>query len=203
MHPACATIKTSRPILYCMISDDWLVGFVEGEGCFNVGLMLATDRRPRKRAKKSNRKKPSVGIRLVPSFRITLREDDWPLLEQVKEKLGCGGIYLNKRSPLKPNARDLAHYYVVGTSNLLKVRQFFEMQSFYSKKKRDFELWCQCLDLISQKRHLEKSGLLEICKIRDLMNSRLAKGNRTASEIEQILNSNREHIMAHVAVPST
>ncbi|MFH0955451.1 MAG: LAGLIDADG family homing endonuclease [Candidatus Micrarchaeota archaeon] len=183
-----------------MISDDWIAGFVDGEGCFAIGLQLYTDSKPRKTATKSKLKKHSLGFQVVPSFRINVRHDDQAVLEQIQQRLGVGKIYSQSR-PSYARGEQTANFYVVGLENLDVVRQFFTNTPLNSKKRHDFELWCQCLDKILQKRHLTKEGLLEICQIRDAMNRRESKGNRTTEKIKEILESGREHIAAHAEPP--
>jgi len=58
-----------------MISDDWVAGFVDGEGCFAVGIQVYTDKKPRKTTTKTKQKKPSLGFQVVPSSRINAQHD--------------------------------------------------------------------------------------------------------------------------------
>jgi hypothetical protein len=180
-----------------MIPDSHLVGFVEGEGCFSIAIKLYTDRKPRKTAGKRQQKKPAIGFRVSPSFRINIREDDRPILEEIRKRLGVGEIYIQNREKYK-NCHNTVHYYVQTFSDLLKVRDFFKQQTFYSKKGKDFELWCQVLGLMEKKHHLTPEGFAAICEIRSHMNSRENKLDRKPEEIQQILQSGREHILAHV-----
>src|SRR3972149_10965653 len=55
----------------------YLVGLVDGEGCFSITF----------NRHKNNR----IEVRLI--FEIELREDDKEILERVKETLDCGSIY--------------------------------------------------------------------------------------------------------------
>ncbi len=179
-----------------MISDDHIVGFVEGEGCFSVAIELYTDRKPRKTGHKYRQKKPANGFRVAPTFRINIREDDRPILEEIRKRLGVGEIYIQNKEKYR-NCRNTAHYYVQTFSDLLKVRDFFRQQTFYTKKGKDFELWCKVLDLMEKKQHLTPEGFTTICEIRSQMNLRANKGDRKPPEIAQILQSGREHILAH------
>ena len=72
---------------------------------------------------------------------------------------------------------------------------FFRQQVFYTKKGRDFELWCKCLEIMEKKQRLTSDGFAVICEIRSQMNSRANKGDRKPQEIAQILQSGREHIL--------
>lgn len=180
-----------------MIPDSHITGFVEGEGCFSITIGLYNDRKPRKTPNKSRQKKSAIGFRVSPTFRINVREDDRPMLEEIRQRLGVGEIYIQQKAKYNQNFRDTANYYVQTFSDLLKVRDFFRQQTFYTKKGKDFELWCKCLEIMEKKQHLTPEGFAAICEIRSQMNSRANKRDRKPQEIAQILQSGREHILAH------
>ena len=160
-----------------MISDERIMGFVEGEGCFSIGFQRYVDQRPRKRKwrKKRNHIKNPYIWKVCPSFRIACVNQDRTILEEIMEKLGVGKIHLYKRSEETQNYRDIAHYYVQTFSELLKVKEFFEKQRFYITKGQDFQKWAQCLEMMQRKEHLTPEGLLKICELREQMNTRLGK----------------------------
>ena len=82
----------------------------------------------------------------------------------------------------------------------MKIVDFFKDKQFQTSKGKSFELWVKCLELIRQRKHLPKEGLLEICRIRDKMNPKLGgKVSRDAELIEKLLEAKPEHIQAHVA----
>src|SRR6266705_18212 len=56
------------------LSPDWVVGFVDGEGCFFVGI----NRQPTMK----------VGWQVLPEFRVVQHERDVALLEQLREFWG-------------------------------------------------------------------------------------------------------------------
>jgi hypothetical protein len=185
-----------------MVSDDWVLGLVEGEGCFSISLQLYKDRKPRKHPGKPNKlvkKHPSCGFRVNPSFRMNLRWDDIGALEKMRDHLGVGKIYLQRKSKYSPAFQDNGHYCAQGFKDLAVIRRFFERLTFNGKKGNDFRLWCECLDLMAQKKHLEKEGLLRICEIRDKMNGRANKGNRFRDDVEKLFSEGLPHIVAHTA----
>src|SRR2546422_7469318 len=63
------------------LSTDWVVGFVDGEGCFFVGV----NRQPTMK----------VGWQVLPEFRVVQHQRDVALLEQLREFFGCGQIAVN------------------------------------------------------------------------------------------------------------
>lgn len=177
-----------------MISAERIMGFVEGEGCFSIGIRRVIDRKPRKLGRKYNIKKPDL-LRVVPSFRVTIREADNKILWEIKETLGIGQVYTQKRMPPQEN---ISQYYTRSLEDCAKVRQFFEQHAFYTRKGQDFQLWCQCLNIINSGRHLTEKGLREILELRAKMNHRENKKKRTQEELLNILKEKPEHIVAHM-----
>jgi hypothetical protein len=179
-----------------MISEERIMGFVEGEGCFSITIQRVIDRRPRKRDKPSNIKRPYL-FTIKPTFRMTISARDRQILEEARETLGFGQIYVQERSQKDPKCKDVAHYYAQGLKECLAAKDFFQRQTFYTKKGKDFELWCKALEIIKSGSHLEKAGILEICGIRDKMNKRASKGKWSAEAVEKILDAKPIHQTAH------
>jgi hypothetical protein len=63
------------------LSPAWVVGFVDGEGCFFVGI----NRQPTMR----------VGWQVLPEFRVVQHERDVAILERLREFFGCGQVTVN------------------------------------------------------------------------------------------------------------
>ncbi|MBN2126956.1 MAG: LAGLIDADG family homing endonuclease [Candidatus Diapherotrites archaeon] len=166
-----------------MISDERIMGFVEGEGCFSVGIERYVDSKTRKSNKRNKIKNPCVAL-VRPSFRVVCVKEDIFILEEIKSALGVGQIYIQKRASLNPNHRDVSHYYVQSFEDLCKIREYFASKLFYTKKGEDFKKWAEILDLIVRKEHLTKEGLLKICELRDGMNTR--KGKTKKRSIQQV-----------------
>lgn len=148
-----------------MISKEWLVGFIEGEGNFNVSLV-------------KNFKSPTwnypYSLYPVLQFRIFLREDDIGALNKIRDFLGVGRIYKKKMSYARDkgwNAQDQYAYYVTSVKDLLKVREVLLSSEFHTKKKKDFELFFKILDLKISKKHLTSEGFQEIMTLASSMNS--------------------------------
>src|SRR3989344_423754 len=125
----------------------YIVGLVDGEGCFCVSFNKHKD----------NRK---LEVRLL--FEIELRADDKEILERVRETLGCGNIYyLNyeRYKKWKP-------HYKYKVSNLKdiseKIIPFFKKYPLQAKKKHSFETFCKVAELMLTKHHLTDKGIEEI-----------------------------------------
>ena len=179
-----------------MISEERIMGFVEGEGCFSIGIQKYIDRKPRKTSKRWGHTNAHL-FRAAASFRIALTEEDRPVLEEIRKTLGIGQIYVQKSALKNSRLHNSAHYYVESLKDCQTAKEFFQRQKFYTKKGKDFRLWCQVLELIQNKAYYKKEGLLEICRIRDQMNYLKTKNKRSTKEIEEILNQKPLHLMSH------
>src|SRR3990172_2047590 len=102
----------------------YLVGLVDGEGCFSVTFNKHKDNH-------------LLEVRLI--FEIELREDDKEILERVKETLRCGNIYhleYAKYSLWKPHCK----YKVSNIKDITeKVIPFFKKFPLQAKKKYSFD----------------------------------------------------------------
>lgn len=144
-------------------SEEWFVGFVEGEGNFNVSLSNT----------KNNPRYPFDFYPLL-QFRIFLREDDLEVLQKIKKMLGMGRIYKknlehNRRMGFK--ARDQYVFYIMNSKDLLKLKEILASYKFHTKKARDREIFFKILDMKINKRHLTLEGNEEIIHLARSMNS--------------------------------
>ena len=177
-----------------MLSKDYILGFVEGEGCFCIALGKYIDRRSRKTSKRSNIKNPYL-FRIHPTFRISMCAADRPVLEEIKETLGVGAIYTPKsKDEFK---QESVQFYTKSLADCLKVRGFFKDMDFQTKKGKDFGLWCRALDIIEKNEHLTKEGILKICEIRDQINFLKRKNKWDTQTVKRILEEKPIHQTAH------
>ena len=85
------------------MNNDWLAGFVAGEGCFVI----------------YHKKRYKAGDSLDFSFQITVGVDDSLILEAVQSFLGMGRIY--RRKSKNPKWQDAANYRVYRRADLLRL----------------------------------------------------------------------------------
>ena len=180
-----------------MLSKDYILGFIEGEGCFSIAIGKYIDRKPRQGKWTSNKKNPRL-FRISPSFRITNAEVNLPLLEEIKSTLGFGATYVQKRSEKNPSYSNMAYYYTNSFEEALKVKEYFSPTDFKTTKGKDFVLWGKCLEIIQQKRHNTKEGILQICALRDQMNFRPTKNKWNIDEVKKVLEEKPAHITANI-----
>ncbi len=131
------------------LSADWVVGFVDGEGCFHVSI----NRHP----------EMTVGYQVLPEFVVVQHERDRQILMAVKRFFGFGVVRSNHGNRLCYRVREL--------ESLGKVCDFFLQHPLKTKKAVDFLKFRDVVRLISLRRHLVREGLLEIIAIALEMNS--------------------------------
>jgi hypothetical protein len=121
----------------------WVVGFVDGEGCFRASLIRNSKLRS--------------GIQIQPEFVVTQHKRDIDLLYKLKSVFGCGIVSQNKG---KEDFTDQTFKLRVRKINDLctKILPFFEKHSLKTKKKVEFLRFRQLCNLLQKKVHLTKEG---------------------------------------------
>lgn len=110
----------------------WIVGFVDGEGCFSVSTF--------------KNKTCKSGYQTLFEFVITQGEKSKHTMEAIKEYFGCGGIYINRR--YDNHNYNLLRYCVRRQSDLKeKIVPFFRKYPLQSAKREQFEKFCTRLGI--------------------------------------------------------
>ena len=145
----------------------WVVGFTDGEGCFSVSII--------------KNKTTKTGWQVFPEFVVTQGSSSRSSLESLKDFFECGRIFENKRYD---NHREHLLRFCVRSRAELKERiiPFFQMHRLRTKKGRDFNMFCQIIDLMDQGEHLKISGMKKIAKIIEKMNRRVPSRLLESSE---------------------
>ena len=132
------------------LEAQWVVGFVDGEGCFFVGL--------------NPHPEMTSGFQVLPEFTVVQHQRDVQLLHALKQFFGCGVVRTNHGSRMAYRVRSLDH---------LKERivPFFEQHPLKSKKRIDFAKFRKVLQLMTMGEHLKKAGIEEIRAITSTMNT--------------------------------
>lgn len=128
----------------------WVVGFVDGEGCFHV----AFNRQPKLR----------LGYQVLPEFRVVQHGRDVQILVRLQSFFGCGSVSVNHG--------DRKELRIRGLENLTRVVEFFETHPLQTKKKDDFRNFARMIKLMRTGKHLRPSGLYEIAGLSLAMNTR-------------------------------
>ena len=135
-----------------------VVGFVDGEGCFHVGI----NRQPGMKS----------GWQVLPEFRVVQHRRDKRILDNMQLYFGCGSVVVNNGDRMELRIR--------GIKNLTQVVKFFENHPLRSRKQNDFRKFAKVIRLMQRGDHLRMSGLYDVARITLSMNRRR---NQAASRI--------------------
>jgi len=94
-----------------------------------------------------------------------MRKDELPLLKKVKKFFGCGYISLQKDR--RKNHSDCYRYEVGNIRDLKeKVIPIFREKLQSTKRKKDFEIFCEILKMVEKKKHLISEGWKKIERLK-------------------------------------
>src|SRR6266436_8174949 len=141
----------------------WVVGFVDGEGCFFVGI----NRHP----------EMTSGFQVLPEFTVVQHQRDIQLLHALKDFFGCGVVRTNHGDRMAYRVRGLDHLNE-------RIVPFFEKHPLKSKKRVDFARFRKILHLIKQGKHLKAEGIQEIREIASVMNTGSERESPSSLETE-------------------
>jgi hypothetical protein len=138
-------------------TEGWVVGFVDGEGCFCVNINRCSALR--------------LGWQVRPEFVVTQGAKSVVALELLRDLFSCGEIYRNARRA--DHRKDLFRWCVRRRVDLdEKVVPFFATNPLRTAKRHDFELFVEVLALMREERHLTLDGIAQIARTVELMNHR-------------------------------
>ena len=132
------------------LNAQWIVGFVDGEGCFHIGI--------------NKNKEMKLGVQVLPEFTVVQHQADEQVLYALKAYFGCGVVRKNHATRLC--------YRVRGHENLLhRILPFFEKHQLKTRKRVDFAKFRKVVLLMEKGEHLHPDGLEKIRQIKTTMNS--------------------------------
>jgi hypothetical protein len=154
----------------------WVIGFVDGEGCFSIGFI--------RQQKRPGRAGYRLGYQVAHEFAVTQGAQSVQCLHDLREFFDVGQVIPNRRYD---NHREhLFRYVVRARGDLLEtVIPFFRRHPMRSSKKENFEKFARCVELVSAGRHKTVDGLLEIVEIAETMNRR-SPGTSSSESSEAI-----------------
>ncbi len=135
------------------LSADWVVGFVDGEGCFYVEI----NKHPEMAAK----------FQVLPEFRVVQHKRDIQVLYAIKRFFRCGVV--------RRNHDDKYEFRIGKLECLKKIVEFFQKHPLKTKKNIDFRKFAKIVRKMEKEKHLTNEGLKDIVKIAMDMNT----GNHT------------------------
>ncbi|MCE8163891.1 MAG: LAGLIDADG family homing endonuclease [Candidatus Moeniiplasma glomeromycotorum] len=134
--------------------DAWLIGFIDGEGCFSISFSL--------------RSKMKHGFEIRPSFSCSQRKDkdnlNKVILIEIQNFFQAGFIRFSKRDQMwKYEVRDLDEI-------CKKIIPYFEVNRLRTSKRLDFEKFKRICLIIKTNHHLSLLGSREIVDLAFTMN---------------------------------
>jgi hypothetical protein len=126
------------------LEAQWVVGFVDGEGCFFVGI--------------NPHPEMTSGFQVLPEFTVVQHQRDIQLLHALKKFFGCGVVRSNHAERMAYRVRSLDHLNE-------RIIPFFDKHPLKSKKRVDFMKFRRILQLMNEKEHLSVVGISKIQEI--------------------------------------
>ena len=139
------------------LNADWVVGFVDGEGCFHIGI--------------NKNAGVKLGYQVLPELTVVQHQRDLQLLHQLRTFMKCGVVRRNHEDRFCWRVRKL--------NNLSEIiLPFFEKHPLRSKKNVDFHKFAKVIRLMQKGEHLNPDGFQKILKIAASMNRQQSRDIR-------------------------
>ena len=143
--------ETSRSISPgSRLEAQWVVGFVDGEGCFFVGI--------------NSHPEMKTGYQVLPEFTVVQHRRDVQVLYALKDFFGCGVVRQNHDERMAYRVRGVEHLRE-------RVIPFFEKHPLKTQKHLDFLKFRKVLMLMQRSEHLTSEGIETIRQIASAMNT--------------------------------
>jgi len=131
----------------------WIVGFVEGEGCFHVSIRPNPDK--------------TAGFDVLTEFRVVQHQQNVQVLYALKENFGCGVV--------RTNDEERMVYKVQKKQHLLEIiLPYFMKHLMKTKRNVEFRKFRRILLMIEKDKHLTTEGMEEIRTVAAQMKRRNA-----------------------------
>ena len=131
------------------LDAQWITGFVDGEGCFHVGI--------------NPHGEMTAGFQVLPEFTVVQHERDVQVLHALKAHFGCGVVRVNHGDRMAYRVRSVKHL-------LEHIVPFFVKHPLKTRKNVDFLKFRDVLLLMQAGNHLTAEGIERIRSIASQMN---------------------------------
>jgi len=131
------------------LDAQWIVGFVDGEGCFHVGI--------------NPHREMTVGFQVLPEFTVVQHKRDVKVLHALKSFFGCGVVRVNHGDRMAFRVRGIDHL-------LQQILPFFMQHTLKTSKHVDFLKFRDVVLLMERQVHLTSDGIEKIRSIAAEMN---------------------------------
>lgn len=131
------------------LSDAWLSGFTDAEGCFNVSIQ--------------KRIASKFCTRIILRFILDQKNAE-NLFTSIKNLLNYGSVSLRVKT------NNVFRFTINSFEGLIQVKEYFLKFPLKTKKKQSFENWLIIQNMVLNKEHLDLEGLEKIKKIKKNIN---------------------------------
>ena len=131
------------------LDAQWIVGFVDGEGCFHVGINPHVEM--------------TAGFQVLPEFTVVQHKRDVQVLHALKGHFDCGVVRVNHADRLAYRVRALEHLRD-------RIVPFFVRHPLKTSKNVDFHKFRDVVLMMDAQVHLTSEGIEEIRSIAATMN---------------------------------
>ena len=148
------------------LSNSWLSGFIDAEGCFNVTLL--------------KRKAMTLGYQVKLRFMID-QKDSFTEMVFIKDQLN---LFLSHRKLKKGSTGTMPR---VETNSFIKIPLIVKYLNEFrlkTKKQESFDKWVTVYHLVLAKAHLTEKGLHEIRKLSKQVNLITSITNKTGNKLD-------------------
>lgn len=134
------------------LTDLWIVGIIDAEGCFDVHIF--------------ENKTMIVGEQVQLRLIVTQKDKDENTLKAIGAFFGAG----NKK--VTTDSRDGTLQIFIQRQNLVinNIVPFFQKNPLLTAKRKDFELWAKCAEIVKNREHIRSEGLAKIKEISSTIN---------------------------------
>ena len=141
-----------------MLTKDYIVGLVDGEGSFTVFV-----RNPDQPSQVKRR------VKIEPRFYLKLVSKDKHILYDLKKYFRCGNVYF--QGDRRENHQDCYRFEVANRMDLwtIIIPFFKENLLQFPSKRKDFAIFCKIMQSIMKKEHLTKSGQRNLLALKQKM----------------------------------
>ena len=131
------------------ISAEWITGFVDGEGCFHIGI--------------NTHDEMTAGFQVLPEFTVVQHQRDVQILHALKAYFQWDNERTNTDYLMANLVRAKEHL-------LEKIIPFFMKHPLKSKKRQDFLKFRKVVLMMEKGEHLTDEGIERIREIAGQMN---------------------------------
>ena len=142
-------LQVGYPDSNASLSPDWIAGFVDGEGCFHIGI--------------SKNDGVKFGYQILPELTVVQHKRDIALLHKIRSFMQCGVVRSNHGDRFCWRVRNLKNHVEV-------ILPFFEKHPLRSLKRIEFLKFAKAVRLMEKGEHLNPEGFQKILKIAKEMN---------------------------------